>query len=106
MSAPGIDVLKTEKREGIEHYVPGQHRAFMSPQDGEVDARVLVYVNALGWACVLIVERMEFDRTRGYRARYGMQVSATGIAKPWKALPQDFQLSQDSVRALDNAEEV
>jgi hypothetical protein len=107
VSTPGIEKLKTEMREGIEHYVPGQHVAFAKPpEEGEVDARILLYVNALGWACVLVVERMEFDREHRYRARYGMQVSATGIQKPWKELPRDFQLSGDSVRALDNPEEV
>lgn len=97
---PGVnlDSLERELRQGVEHLKPGQHRAFTDD-----DAALLLYVDAMGHACIVPCERGHLGGwvTMGVAYRAG----ASGHGR-WDRLPRRYKLSKASLEALDNAKAI
>lgn len=94
--------LRKEMKAGVPHYIPGQHHAEVCGDDYTYHA-VLGYVSAMGHAVQLLCKKTEsgWIPCPGTVARSAAQQ----VTYRPQALPADFTLSSDSIRALDEAVE-
>lgn len=93
--------LQIELKAGVPHYIPGQHHADIVGEDYCYHA-VLSYVSAMGHAVQILCKKTD-DRgwipAPGTLARSAAQFA---IYRP-QALPDEFNLSADSIAVLDAA---
>lgn len=81
--------LRTEKREGVDHYVPGQvHAELQGPEEGGILVAQLSFVNRVG-VCMLAmvsVDGREWEpAVRGYRCvGLGMDYGMSGLPDCWE----------------------
>lgn len=105
---------RTERREGVEHYVTGQHVAIacdFGPPDGPADEQtgasgpgwLLAYVHRLGHQ-VLVVPVQLYPVARPAWQPVGVAIWLFGIRHgDVEALPENFELSEAMVKALEAA---
>lgn len=98
-----LDGLAEEDRQGIPHYVTGQHKAWKltDPETGAPDV-LLRYVNVLGRAVLVLCAH-----GRGAWQPLALSwVAVTGVGKGWDAAPDEFELSDLMLAAIEDAEEL
>lgn len=94
--------LPQEMKAGVPHYIPGQHHAEVCGDDYTYHA-VLGYVSAMGHAVQILCKKTDdgWIPCPGTLARSAAQQ----VTYRPQALPAEFKLSSDSVRALEAAVE-
>lgn len=100
--------FETEMRAGVPHFKPGQRKAIRDAE--EPDAALLMSVNQFGHCIALACWRergTEYCKGEWHvDPAESFTLFASGLTRQGVQLPPCFELSAESVEALDNAEVV
>lgn len=95
--------FETEMIGGVPHYKPGQRAAFRDSEDP--DAALLMFTSQMGHcvivACYLVRGANDFKGE--WTPMAVVRAQAGGVSSDWEKPPPCFELSPESIEALDNA---
>jgi hypothetical protein len=95
-------ILLMETRAGVPHYVPGQLEASIGAIDEEYGGgryAAISYVDQMGHVCEITLIEEDGQWIPMMRVRSGVRTQGN-----WEAVPDDFELSDKMLEALERAE--